>query len=264
MRISTGLSRWTPRSCGPTSMRPGPAKKGAPADEPDDHAIGRSRGGPTTKIHLAADARRRPLAFVLTAGQSGDAPVFTDVMARLRVPRRRGRPRTGPDVVLADKAYSSREIREHLRDPRASAATRHPSRDARPGGPTRPPTATRQPRRQTTGLRPRDLQAAQYRRAVHQPPQAVAGRRHPLREDSHDLPGRTPPRRPLPLVRPVIQSKAPRPYAERHLTTHRLRVRAVYMPVGKFIGAGSECSGGRGWRRGCGARGDGPPGRRTP
>jgi hypothetical protein len=79
-------------------------QKGAPADEPDDHAIGRSRGGLTTKIHLAADARCRPLAFVLTAGQAGDAPAFTDVMARLRVPRRRGRPRTRPDVVLADKA----------------------------------------------------------------------------------------------------------------------------------------------------------------
>ncbi|GAA1539073.1 hypothetical protein GCM10009730_55290 [Streptomyces albidochromogenes] len=36
-------------------------------------------------------------------------------MARLRVLRRRGRPRTKPDVVLADKAYSSRAIRDHLR-----------------------------------------------------------------------------------------------------------------------------------------------------
>jgi transposase len=36
-------------------------------------------------------------------------------MARLRVPRRRGRPRTRPEVVLADKAYSSRATREHLR-----------------------------------------------------------------------------------------------------------------------------------------------------
>ncbi|WP_411977398.1 IS5 family transposase [Streptomyces decoyicus] len=93
----------------------GARKKGAPAGEPADHAIGRSRGGLSTKIHLAADARCRPLAFVLTAGQAGDAPAFTDVMARLRVPRRRGRPRTRPDVVLADKAYSSRAIRDHLR-----------------------------------------------------------------------------------------------------------------------------------------------------
>lgn len=36
-------------------------------------------------------------------------------MARLCVPRRRGRPRTRPHLVLADKAYSSRAIREHLR-----------------------------------------------------------------------------------------------------------------------------------------------------
>lgn len=99
---------------GPPTCGQGP-QKGAPAGEPGDHAIGRSRGGLTTKIHLAADAHCRPLAFVLTAGQAGDAPAFTDVMARLRVPRRRGRPRTRPDVVLADKAYSSRAIREHLR-----------------------------------------------------------------------------------------------------------------------------------------------------
>lgn len=95
-------------------MRPGPAKR-VPAGEPDDHAIRRSRGGLTTKIHLAADARCRPLAFVLTAGPAGDAPVFAEVMARVRVPRRRDRPRTRPDVVLTDKAYSSRTIRDHLR-----------------------------------------------------------------------------------------------------------------------------------------------------
>lgn len=55
------------------------------------------------------------MAFVLTPGQAGDAPAFTQVMARLRVPRPRGRPRTRPDVVLADKAYSSRAIRDHPR-----------------------------------------------------------------------------------------------------------------------------------------------------
>ncbi|MFF2363118.1 IS5 family transposase [Streptomyces sp. NPDC058122] len=93
----------------------GARKKGLPAGEPGDHAIGRSRGGLTTKIHLAADDRCRPLAFHLTAGQAGDAPAFTEVMARLRIPRPRGRPRTRPDVVLAGKAYSSRAIRDHLR-----------------------------------------------------------------------------------------------------------------------------------------------------
>lgn len=57
----------------------------------------------------------RPLVFVVTAGQAGDASAFMDVMARLRVPHPRGRPRTRPKVVLADKAYSSRAICSHLR-----------------------------------------------------------------------------------------------------------------------------------------------------
>ncbi|MFG2440779.1 IS5 family transposase [Streptomyces sp. NPDC048508] len=90
-------------------------ERGAPAGEPADHAIGRSRGGLTTKIHLASDAHCRPLVFVLTAWQAGDAPAFADALAHLRVPRRPGRPRTRPDMGLADKAYSSRAIREHLR-----------------------------------------------------------------------------------------------------------------------------------------------------
>ncbi|MFF8513262.1 IS5 family transposase [Streptomyces sp. NPDC015492] len=93
----------------------GGRSKGAPADEPEHHALGRSRGGLTTKIHLAADSRCRPLGFVLTPGQAGDAPAFPDVMARLRVSRPVGRPRTTPDVVLAHKAYSSRAMRDHLR-----------------------------------------------------------------------------------------------------------------------------------------------------
>ncbi|MFF2028463.1 IS5 family transposase [Streptomyces sp. NPDC058171] len=93
----------------------GARPKGAPAGEPDDHALGRSRGGLTTKIHLAADGRCRPLAFVVTPGQAGDAPAFEHVMARIWVPQPIGRPRTRPDTVLGDKAYSSRAIRSHLR-----------------------------------------------------------------------------------------------------------------------------------------------------
>lgn len=54
--ISTGSSRSTPPSFVPASARLEPAK-GAPAGEPDHHALGCSRGGLTTKIHLAADSR---------------------------------------------------------------------------------------------------------------------------------------------------------------------------------------------------------------
>lgn len=48
--------------------------------------LGRSRGGPTTKIHLVADSNCRPLAFVITPGQAGDAPAFTQVMTAYGCP----------------------------------------------------------------------------------------------------------------------------------------------------------------------------------
>ncbi len=78
--------------------------------------MGRSRGGLTTKIHLAADARARPISRVITPGQRHDTVAFEPVMAGIRIRRRgRGRPRTRPDRVLCDKAYSSRPIRTQLR-----------------------------------------------------------------------------------------------------------------------------------------------------
>lgn len=48
-------------------------------------------------------------------GQSGDAPALIPLLEQLRVARPKGRPRTRPDAVRGDKAYSSRAIREHLR-----------------------------------------------------------------------------------------------------------------------------------------------------
>ncbi|MEU9237806.1 IS5 family transposase [Streptomyces subrutilus] len=81
-----------------------------------DPAIGRSRGGLTSKIHLACDGRGRPLAFVVTGGNTNDCTRFTAVMEAIRVPRiGPGRPRTRPDHVLGDKGYSSKAIRAWLR-----------------------------------------------------------------------------------------------------------------------------------------------------
>ena len=93
------------------------AQVGPPVGEPADHALGRSRGGLSTKVHLAVEQRRKTLATVLTPGQAADSPQFVPVLTRIRVPRRSGpgRPRTRPDRVLADKAYSSRANRAYLR-----------------------------------------------------------------------------------------------------------------------------------------------------
>jgi transposase len=84
--------------------------------EPVDHAIGRSHGGLTTKLHLACEQGRRPLAVLLSVGQRGDNTQFVAVVERIRVARPgRGRPRTRPDRIIADKAYSAKATRAYLR-----------------------------------------------------------------------------------------------------------------------------------------------------
>ncbi|MEN8651665.1 IS5 family transposase [Streptomyces sp. 21So2-11] len=84
--------------------------------EPDDHGLGRSRGGLTTKIHLAVEQGQKPMSIVITAGQRGDSPQFEPVLERIRVPRKGlGRPRKRPAKVRADKAYGSRKNRAYLR-----------------------------------------------------------------------------------------------------------------------------------------------------
>jgi transposase len=110
-------------------------------DEPGDHALGRSRGGLSTKIHAAVDGWGRPLVILLTAGLAGDAPMMLPLLTALRVQRRIGRPRTRPSQVLADKAYSSPAIRAHLRKrgissviPEPDYQKAHRQRRGSPGG----------------------------------------------------------------------------------------------------------------------------------
>ncbi|WP_443032448.1 IS5 family transposase [Streptomyces sp. DH18] len=89
-----------------------PAGEGSAGGE----ALGRSRGGFTTKIHLSADGRCRVLSLVITPGQCADCTQFEPVMDKIRVPRlTSGRPRAKPDSVSADKGYSNRRTRRYLR-----------------------------------------------------------------------------------------------------------------------------------------------------
>jgi hypothetical protein len=106
-------------------MRPAPAAPGLPVTargalandtKSGREAIGRSRGGLTTKIHLAADLRCRPIARLTSCGQHGDSPRFVPLMDAIRIRRRGpGRPRQRPGRAMADKAYSSRANRAWLR-----------------------------------------------------------------------------------------------------------------------------------------------------
>jgi transposase len=65
---------------------------------------------------LSADGRCRPLSLTITPGQASDTRQLAAVLAAIRVPRLGpGRPRNRPDSLAADKAYSNRPVRDHLR-----------------------------------------------------------------------------------------------------------------------------------------------------
>lgn len=79
-------------------------------------ALGRSRGGFSTKIHVRADRRGRPLVLLVTAGERHDQTMFMPLLEQGSVKRQgRGRPRRRPQRVVGDKGYSSRRIRAWLR-----------------------------------------------------------------------------------------------------------------------------------------------------
>lgn len=59
--------------------------------------LGRSRGGLTSKIHLACDGRGRPLGFILTGGNTNDCTRFTAVMGWRD---RTGAPATYHDTMI--------------------------------------------------------------------------------------------------------------------------------------------------------------------
>ena len=116
--VDSGTARAHQHAAG--ARKDGAAQKeppgGAGAPEPGDHALGRSRGGLTSKSHLAVEQGQKPLSVIVTAGQRGDSPQFIPVLEKIRIPRPGGgRPRTRPDRVLADKAYGSAANRAWLR-----------------------------------------------------------------------------------------------------------------------------------------------------
>jgi transposase len=85
---------------------PGARKAGR---EPGAEALGRSRGGFTTKIHLRCEGYGKPVTFALTGGQVHDSQQVTALTDRGAIRRiGRGRPRLRPAKLAGDKAYSSR------------------------------------------------------------------------------------------------------------------------------------------------------------
>jgi transposase len=81
----------------------------------------------STKIHQLVDGHGLPLVIAVAAGQANDAPALLPLLGQLRVTRPVGRPRTRPDRLRGDKAYSSRAIRSHLRERGIVAVIPEPS-----------------------------------------------------------------------------------------------------------------------------------------
>ncbi|MFZ3352884.1 MAG: IS5 family transposase [Xanthobacteraceae bacterium] len=79
------------RACAPAQCRC--SKK-----DGDDQAIGRSKGGLSTKIHAMVDALGNPLAFFLTAGQAHDLQGADALLPQMQA-----------DTLLADKAFDADE-----------------------------------------------------------------------------------------------------------------------------------------------------------
>lgn len=69
-----------------------------------NQAIGRSRGGRTTKIHALSDPLCRPVVFHLTPGQDADITAAPDVLA------------LAPEMyaLLADKGYDGDDLRAQI------------------------------------------------------------------------------------------------------------------------------------------------------
>ena len=71
-----------------------------------DQCIGVSRGGRSTKIHAVVDGLGNPLKVMLTSGDVHDSQMAIPLLEQIELEG---------TVVLADKGYSAKKIREYIR-----------------------------------------------------------------------------------------------------------------------------------------------------
>lgn len=106
-------------------------------DEPDDHALGRSRGGFSTKIHILCDGVGHPLHFHLTPGQAHESTALEAVLegADAHLFDSDGKPIAWPVSLGGDKGFRADWIDQYLLDLGISPvipSKENEDRDARP------------------------------------------------------------------------------------------------------------------------------------
>ncbi|MEA5673493.1 IS5 family transposase [Pseudomonas sp. MH2] len=108
------LQTWMIDSTAVRATRASSGAKKKESDEPADHALGRSRGGLTTKIHMLCDANGVPLRFLLSGGQASDISYAQPLLDGVSIPSaQRGRPRKRCKWLLADKGYDAEALRQY-------------------------------------------------------------------------------------------------------------------------------------------------------
>jgi transposase len=128
-----GALDWTIHFVDSTVVRAHQHAAGARGGQ-EGEALGRSRGGFSTKLHVRADRRGKPLVLLVTAGQRHDQTQFVPLMQAGAVRRvGRGRPRRRPGRVVGDKGYSSRAIRRYLRRHGIRGTIPHKANESRRG-----------------------------------------------------------------------------------------------------------------------------------
>jgi transposase len=88
--------------------------KRAQVEEPEKHALGYSRGGFGTKVHLLVTGRGIVLGIYVTPGQQHESTAFQPLLRRVLLRRRPGLP-YWPTKLAGDKGYSYPHIRPWAR-----------------------------------------------------------------------------------------------------------------------------------------------------
>jgi hypothetical protein len=124
------------------------------------NALGRSRGGFSTKINARTNAEGLPIGVVITPGQAHDVTAFPAQMREIDC---------DPEQMLGDKGYASEAARRDIEQRAGEAAI--------------PGTATRKIQHAVDRL----LWLAQSHRALLQSSEEFTPRRHPLRQADREL-----------------------------------------------------------------------------